>query len=158
MFCYVEALFAFVDLSFEVTCPCRINWVSCGNKCRVSDNGVSVISKTNILKARSELQTFLLCFIGNGRGKYAYMEASGRQHGDNVRIISPTMQGPKCMSMMYHMYGSTMGSLIIYMRTNSNETVQWIKSGNHPDRWLKAAVFMNSSVDYQVTHYFNKYC
>ncbi|XP_078372311.1 uncharacterized protein LOC144655983 isoform X2 [Oculina patagonica] len=87
---------------------------------------------------------------GNGRGKYAYMKATGRQHGDNVRIISPTMQGPKCMSMMYHMYGSTMGSLIIYMRTNSNETVQWIKSGNHPDRWFKAAIFIDSSVDYQI--------
>lgn len=89
-------------------------------------------------------------FIGNG--KYAYMEATGRQHGDKARIVSPTMQGPKCLSMMYHMYGTHMGSLIIYMKTNSSETVEWIKTGNHPDQWLEAAVFINSSVDYQVIH------
>lgn len=85
-----------------------------------------------------------------GNGKYAYMEATGRQHGDKVRITSPTMQGPKCFSMMYHMYGTHMGSLIIYMKTNSSETVEWIKTGNHPSQWLEAAVFFNSSVDYQV--------
>ena len=85
-----------------------------------------------------------------GNGMYAYMEATGRQHGDKVRIISPTIQGPKCFSMMYHMYGTHMGSLIIYMKTNSSETVEWIKTGSHPGQWLEAKVFFNSSVDYQV--------
>ena len=60
------------------------------------------------------------------------------------------MQGAKCMSFMYHMYGSSMGSLVIYMKTNSIEKVEWIKSGNHPNRWLEAVMFLNSSAHYQV--------
>ena len=80
------------------------------------------------------------------------MEAIGRNHGDRARLISPKMQGPKCLSVWYHMYGSSMGSLIIYLKTNDSEMIQWIKSGNHPDQWLQAAVFVNSSVEYQVTY------
>ena len=87
-----------------------------------------------------------------GHGRYAYVEASGRNHGDRARLISPKMQGPKSLSVRYRMYGSSMGSLIIYLKTNDSEMIQWIKSGNHPDQWLQAAVFVNSSVEYQVTY------
>ena len=91
--------------------------------------------------------------ISPGNGKYAYLEASfPRQHGDSVRLLSPVMQGAKCMSFMYHMYGSSMGSLIIYMKTNSNETVEWVKTGNHPNQWLEAVIFLNSSAPFQVIH------
>ncbi|CAH3037846.1 unnamed protein product, partial [Porites lobata] len=67
----------------------------------------------------------------SGNGKYAYLEASRpRRHGDKVRLLSPITQGPMCMSFMYHMYGSSMGSLVIHMKTNRSETVEWIKTGN----------------------------
>ncbi|XP_067042179.1 uncharacterized protein [Acropora muricata] len=78
------------------------------------------------------------------------MEASQRKHGDNVRLLSPKIQGENCLSLMYHMYGGSMGSLIIYLNTSSNETVEWIKSGNHPDQWFEAVVFFNTSVEYQI--------
>ena len=78
------------------------------------------------------------------------MEASQRKQGDNVRLMSPKIQSENCLSLMYHMYGGSMGSLIIYLNTSSNETVEWIKSGNHPDQWFEAAVFFNTSVEYQV--------
>ena len=91
--------------------------------------------------------------ISPGNGKYAYLEASfPRQHGDNARLLSPRTQGAKCMSFMYHMYGRLMGSLLIYMKTNGNETVEWIKSGTHPNQWLEAYIFLNSSAHYQVIH------
>ena len=45
-----------------------------------------------------------------------------------------------------------MGSLVIYMKTNSSETVEWIKSGKHPNQWLEAVIFLNSSAHYQVIH------
>ena len=91
--------------------------------------------------------------ISPGNGKYAYLEASyPRRHGDNVRLLSPITQGAKCMSFMYHMYGRFMGSLVIYMKTNSSETVEWIKSGKHPNQWLEAVIFLNSSAHYQVIH------
>ena len=61
------------------------------------------------------------------------------------------------MSFMYHMYGSSMGSLVIYMKTNSSETVEWIKSGKHSNRWLEAVIFLNSSALYQVIHLTDKF-
>ena len=86
-----------------------------------------------------------------GIGKYAYLDASfPRQHGDNVRLLSPMMQGGKCMSFMYHMHGTFMGSLVIYMKTNGTERVEWIKTGNHPNQWFEAVIFLNSSTHYQV--------
>ena len=78
------------------------------------------------------------------------MEASQRKQGDKVRLLSPKIQGENCLSIMYHMYGGSMGSLIFYLNTSNNETVEWIKSGNHPDQWFEAAVFFNTSVEYQV--------
>ncbi|XP_067041821.1 uncharacterized protein [Acropora muricata] len=87
---------------------------------------------------------------GNKNGKFAYMEASQRKQGDKVRLLSPKIQGENCLSIMYHMYGGSMGSLIFYLNTSSNETVEWIKSGNHPDQWFEAAVFFNTSVEYQI--------
>ena len=38
------------------------------------------------------------------------------------------------------------------MKTNRSEKVEWIKSGNHPNRWLEAVMFLNSSAHYQVIH------
>ena len=94
----------------------------------------------------------VFCFVlGKSNGKYALMVAYILRRGDTVRLLSPKVQGENCLSFKYHMYGGTMGSLIIYMKTNSIETVQWIKSGNHPDHWFEAVVFLNSSVEYQVT-------
>ena len=57
---------------------------------------------------------------------------------------------------MYHMYGSYLGSLVIYMKTNSDETVEWIKTGNHPKQWLEAVIFLNSSALYQVIYVTDK--
>ena len=82
------------------------------------------------------------------------MKASQRKKGDNVRLLSPKIQGENCLSLMYHMYGGSMGSLIFYLNTSSNETVEWIKSGNHPDQWFEAVVFFNASVEYQVSFLF----
>ncbi|XP_074619887.1 neuropilin-1-like isoform X3 [Acropora palmata] len=87
---------------------------------------------------------------GNKNGKFAYMKASQHKQGDNVRLLSPKIQGENCLSLMYHMYGGSMGSLIIYQNTSSNETVEWIKSGNHPAQWFEAAVFFNTSAEYQI--------
>lgn len=67
-----------------------------------------------------------------------------------MRLLSPEVLGKQCLSFMYHMYGDTMGSVVIYMKTKTSETVQWIKSGSHPDHWFEVMTFFNSSFEYQV--------
>ena len=102
-------------------------------------------------QSKSNRVESVFCFVlGNNSGKFAYMEASQSKQRDNVRLLSPKIQGENCLSLMYHMYGGSMGSLIIYLHTGSSETVEWIKSGNHPDQWFQASVFFNTSVEYQV--------
>ena len=50
-----------------------------------------------------------------------------------------------------------MGALIVYIKIDSLDTVQWIKSGSQPDLWFEAVVFLNSSVEYQVM-FTSKWC
>ena len=85
------------------------------------------------------------------------MEASPLRQGQTVRLLSPQIKGENCLSFKYHMFGGTMGGLIVYMKIDSLDTVQWIKSGSQPDHWFEAVVFLNSSVEYQVM-FISKWC
>ncbi|XP_072182118.1 MAM and LDL-receptor class A domain-containing protein 1-like [Diadema setosum] len=78
-----------------------------------------------------------------GSGYYIYIEASSpRVKGDFARLLSgalrPTAGEPYCFSFYYHMYGTSIGSLTIFMRDadGSNEEVIWIKQGNQANEWL----------------------
>ena len=119
----------------------------------VRNSKCSGLSKASDHSMGTPLDSVFCFVVGNKNGKFAYMKASQRKQGDNVRLLSPKIQGENCLSLMYHMYGGSMGSLIFYLNTSSNETVEWIKSGNHPDQWFEAAVFFNASVEYQVTFF-----
>ena len=121
----------------------------------INDERSKLIMTSTFNTARATCLTVYFFVAGNKNGKFAYMEASQRKQGDNVRLLSPKIKGENCLSLMYHMYGGSMGSLIFYLNTSSNETVEWIKSGNHPDQWFEAVVFFNTSVEYQVNFFFS---
>eukprot|EP00795_Rhopilema_esculentum_P009222 gene9222-16904_t len=85
---------------------------------------------------------------GNTNGKYLYIETSSpRRPGDAARLIRTitNSSGAACFSFWYHMYGSTVERLNVYVQTgtqNSNSTMQlrWRLIGNQGDVWNKAAV------------------
>ncbi|BFZ04222.1 hypothetical protein BsWGS_07261 [Bradybaena similaris] len=84
---------------------------------------------------------------GTPDGHYVYAEASDvdgqiKESGDVARLNSPTFVSVGediCVSFFYHMYGQSMGSLNIRMRTGSNfQTLNppmWTMSGDLGNQW-----------------------
>ena len=71
-----------------------------------------------------------------------YTEASSpRQPGDTARLAFPVFRStnPFCLSFYYHMYGSSMGTLNIYV----NGLLVWHLSGDQGNQWKKAVIPVN---------------
>lgn len=74
-----------------------------------------------------------------------YIEASfPRSAGDKAMIRSPTYRRPPfdtcAMTFWYHMYGSTIGTLNVYVNYAAKDNLFWTKKGNQGDVWLSATV------------------
>lgn len=83
-------------------------------------------------------------------GHYMYIETSlPRKPGDYARMESPaypvTDGNGKCLMFWYHMYGSGIGRLNVYIkRGNSLGTKTWTAAGNQGNRWLRAMITVQS--------------
>ncbi|XP_062615196.1 MAM domain-containing glycosylphosphatidylinositol anchor protein 1-like, partial [Saccostrea cucullata] len=70
---------------------------------------------------------------------YKYIETSSpRVTGDNAKLVSNRVFEDKtyCLSMYYHMHGSTTGTLKIQTRTGNDTAVtHWEKSGDQGNQW-----------------------
>ena len=55
-----------------------------------------------------------------------------------------------CIQFWYHMHGSDIGNLSIYLKTNHSETVVWTLSGNQGDQWKFGQTALNSRDAYKV--------
>lgn len=81
---------------------------------------------------------------GLGIGKYMFIEASlPRQPGHKARLLSERFPATSsrgfCVKFWYHMYGASIGTLNVLVKTaagNQSETVKWRLSGNQQDKWL----------------------
>lgn len=82
---------------------------------------------------------------GTSQGYYMYIETSApRVAGDKARLLSqvyPSSGTAKCFSFYYHMYGSDVGSLNVYLLLNqssdtfSTESLMWNLNGNWGRTW-----------------------
>lgn len=89
-----------------------------------------------------------------------FIEASlPRKQGDTARLISETMtkhwstKVPYCLRFWYHMTGSGIGTLNLYVKTGTgklNEQLIWRLSGNQAKLWKSGTAPIYSSLDYQV--------
>ena len=70
-------------------------------------------------------------------GSYIYIEASPQRPGDVARLLSEWMEPNQtaCVQFWYHMYGSDIGNLSFYLRTDQSETLVWRLSSDQGDRW-----------------------
>ncbi|XP_053398184.1 MAM and LDL-receptor class A domain-containing protein 1-like [Mercenaria mercenaria] len=89
-----------------------------------------------------------------GNGHYIYIEASDtREYEEKARLISPMEEsGPFCLMFWYSMYGQHIGSLHVYMRTNTSVDIP-LFTKNHSmstNKWIKAVISKIAPVDYQV--------
>jgi len=76
-------------------------------------------------------------------GFYIYIETTSHHANDSARIVSPTVttQQATCVLFWYHMYGSDVNSLSMYVKTGGNlGTPYWTKSGTKGNSWISAQV------------------
>ena len=95
-----------------------------------------------------------ILFPTPGTGQFIYVEASyPRRFGDKARLESPWMLGPQCMTFYYHMFGSTMSCVVIYIRNQDTNGIKpvWFKSGNQGNRWIREQISINETGMYQVS-------
>lgn len=95
--------------------------------------------------------------LGSKAGKYLFIETSAsRKPGDTARLRSSTMTKPPghCkLTFYYHMHGSNIGSVSVYVnQTGSSRAVPiWSATGDHGDAWRLAEATIGATDSYQVT-------
>lgn len=85
-----------------------------------------------------------------------YIETSSpRKPGDKARLISPKFNGASrmCFKFWYHMYGTHIKSLNIYLAQNNVlGNVVWTLSGNQGNKWKQGSVQIGGASTSQVTN------
>ena len=94
------------------------------------------------------------CDVYHSSGNYYYVEASSpAQEGNKAWLLSnkfPATAG-RCLSFWYHMYGSSIGSLNVYLVDEDNKaTLVWSKSGDQGNQWNEAKPTIESKQNYKV--------
>lgn len=88
--------------------------------------------------------TGLIPGVSESYGYFMYIEASGRPAGYRARLTSSDFKNagtggssPYCLSFFYHMYGSRIGLLRIYVTSlnGQQQALIWSKSGNQGQQW-----------------------
>ncbi|XP_076116199.1 MAM and LDL-receptor class A domain-containing protein 1-like isoform X1 [Mytilus galloprovincialis] len=79
--------------------------------------------------------------VGSIAGHYIHIEASDpRQLGNKARLISPVSLPAEegCLQFWYHMYGSHIGTLNVYVKSNGLLGIAvWSKKGNKGNGWIR---------------------
>ncbi|XP_031572670.1 meprin A subunit beta-like [Actinia tenebrosa] len=82
----------------------------------------------------------------SGLGSYVYVEASSSTtKGQTATLVSkvfPPAPSGRCMSFFYHMYGATMGSLNVYIKSSSSPVLSRVFkiSGDQKNKWHQALI------------------
>ena len=85
--------------------------------------------------------------LNQGTGMYICLP------GGYARLESPWMRGPQCMTFFYHMYGSTMSHLDIYIKSQATNKLKpvWLRSQDQGDHWIQGQISINETSSYQVS-------
>ena len=81
------------------------------------------------------------------------MEAGDSRKGFRSNLTSvmyPPTSG-RCFQFWYHMYGSTMGKLELFLIPRGGQiSLLWYKSGNQGNKWIRQIVNIKNSTFYQI--------
>ena len=94
-----------------------------------------------------------------------YIESSQpRKVGDKARLNSESLNKmlnrrvPYCLRFWYHMLGSGIGTLNLYIKTgqgSTNEKLVWSLSGNQQNQWREGTAPIYSMQDFYVRFSFS---
>lgn len=103
------------------------------------------------IKLRNLFNYSNFCLDGYFSGWYIYAESSQpRVEGDRAVLLSPSLVGPYCLRMHFHMMGTDIGSLNVYKVTTSSRTTVLSTSGNKGDKWYMAQSSLTGSEQFKV--------
>ena len=80
------------------------------------------------------------------------MEASGAKQGFRSNLTSvmhPPTSG-RCFQFWYHMYGSAMGALQLFLLQKKGEKLIWSEIGYHRNKWFNQSVEFSSLTTYRI--------
>lgn len=90
-----------------------------------------------------------------------YIESSSKNENDTARLVSPVYEktdDDTCFVFFYHMYGSTIGTLRVYLRMENDTSDSkppkpfFEMKGNQGDRWIRSVHLFNGiPSEYQVS-------
>uniref|UniRef100_A0A8C2DKP0 MAM domain containing 2b n=1 Tax=Cyprinus carpio TaxID=7962 RepID=A0A8C2DKP0_CYPCA len=90
-----------------------------------------------------------------GVGHYLHMEASMMLAGHKARLVSSSLRGSRetqCLQFYYHMYGSGIGQLSVYLQTGeeNQDKLLWTSRGEQGISWLRASVNYQYDQQHQI--------
>lgn len=95
--------------------------------------------------------------LGNSSGHYIFIETSSpRVPGDKARlksaVFSPTTTGMCVMRFFYHMHGTDINALNIYIEKfeRGPRMLIWNLTGSQPDEWRRGSVSLNSNTPFRI--------
>lgn len=89
-------------------------------------------------------------------GYYMYIETSSpRRTGDKARLMSPTYSATSgsgdCFKFWYHLYGSSIGGLNVWLSQGNILTKNvWSRKGDFGNQWRYGHVTVKSSTDFKI--------
>ncbi|KAJ8022250.1 MAM and LDL-receptor class A domain-containing protein 2 [Holothuria leucospilota] len=91
-----------------------------------------------------------------GTGWYMYVETSSPVSANWTASLSSSWQNSTghstvCLEFYYHMYGSSIGTLNVFISSANTHNLIFSRSQNHGDRWWQALVNFTSDSEWQVT-------
>lgn len=77
---------------------------------------------------------------------------AGSRVAIQTAVMEPTESDGECLMFWYHMEGSGVGELSVYLQTLDESVlpVSWTRSGDQGSQWRHGRVTLSSSVPYQV--------
>lgn len=90
-----------------------------------------------------------------GVGHYLHIEASVMLAGHKARLFSSSLRGsrePQCLQFYYHMYGSGIGQLSVYLQTGqeNEDNLLWTSHGEQGISWLRASINYQYDQQHQI--------
>ena len=88
-----------------------------------------------------------------GAGYYVFIDSRyPRLAGDSASLVSPSLQArtTNCLYFWYHMWGSSIGSLQVFIRRDGIDQEVWNKTGNSLDEWQPGLVAIHVGNPFQV--------
>ncbi|XP_073770611.1 MAM domain-containing protein 2 isoform X2 [Danio rerio] len=90
-----------------------------------------------------------------GLGHYMHIEASVMLAGHKARLLSSTLRGTRetqCLQFYYHMYGSGIGQLSVYLQTGqeNDDRLLWTSHGEQGISWLRASLNYHYDQQHQI--------